>query len=496
MRLRELVGSIRDEIETITGDLDVEVKGVVCDSRKVSDGDIFVCIKGHKADGHMFIGDAISRGSAAIVLEDVPSQEIPVPVIKVKNARKALALLSSAFFGNPSSLLKMVGITGTNGKTTTLYLIESVMKAAGIEVGVIGTVSYRFSGRSFPAPQTTPDPPELQRLLSHMVEEGVTHIVMEVSSHALKQDRVLGCLYDLSVFTNLTRDHLDFHGDMEDYFLSKARLFWEFTKGKAILNADDPYSRRIMEGVPESVEVLTYGLEADMADISAKVLEAGADGARFELVVRGKEKFPVRISLPGTIYNIYNAIAAASVSLELGIPQKEIMEGLEGLRSVPGRFEMVDCGQDFTVVVDYAHTDDALRRALIAARGMTKGKVITVFGCGGDRDRTKRPLMGKVAAMLSDFFVITSDNPRSEDPMEIINEIVEGVKEVCPGRERYDIIPDRKEAIYRAIGMAGPGDLVLIAGKGHETYQIIGSEVRHFDDREVAREALSERYGG
>jgi UDP-N-acetylmuramoyl-L-alanyl-D-glutamate--2,6-diaminopimelate ligase len=496
MRLRDLVEAICDEIKLVIGDTGIEVSGIQCDSREVSPGDLFVCIRGYRVDGHSFIDEAISKGCSAIVLEDIPDREFPVPVISVRNTRKALALLSSNLFGNPSSKMRLVGITGTNGKTTTAYLIESVMKAAGMNVGVIGTVSYRFSGKEFPASQTTPGPVELQRILSHMVDEGVTHLVMEVSSHALKQDRVLGCLYDLSIFTNLTRDHLDFHGDLEDYFLSKARLFWEFTRGKAILNLDDPYSRRIMDGMSGSVGVITYGLDAEGADVSARIREAGFEGAVFELLVREGGAFPMRISIPGTIYNVYNAIAAATASLELGIDPGTIAEGLEALRSVPGRFELVDCGQDFTVVVDYAHTDDALRRVLIAARGLSKGRVITVFGCGGDRDRTKRPLMGRVAALLSDFFIITSDNPRSEDPMAIISEIMKGVEDVCQDRSRYDIIADRREAIYRAIGMARPGDLVVIAGKGHETYQIIGSEVRHFDDREVAREALSKGYGG
>lgn len=499
MRLRELIEGLDGVL--VSGPLDTEVAGVKHDSRHVRPGDLFVSIKGLKYDGHDFIHEAFLRGAKAFVVErnDVAVPQ-DLPVIRVRCARRALASLSGRFYGEPSKRLLVIGVTGTNGKTTTTYLIESILTAAGRKVGVIGTVSYRFGKRELSAERTTPEAPDLQAFLAEILREGADSVVLEVSSHSLVLSRVEGVAFDLAVFTNLTQDHLDFHGSFEAYFQAKAKLFQGLGEGvpkgavlskakgvekAAFVNADDPSGERIASLT--RAKIFWYGVER-RGDLTAQEVELSLEG------IQGKIKspwgsFPFFSPLVGR-HNLSNILAAAGVGLHVGIPAEVVAEGIAQLQKVPGRFEKVDVGQPFGVVVDYAHTPDALERVLQAARALCSGRLICVFGCGGDRDRGKRPKMGEVALTLADYTVLTSDNPRSEDPLRIIAEIEEGAKKVCPFREAYGIVPDRRQAIEHALAWARAGDLVVIAGKGHETSQILGETVLPFDDREVARETL------
>jgi len=388
----------------------------------------------------------------------------------------------------------MVGVTGTNGKTTTTNLIEEVFKEAGHKVGLIGTIMNKVGDRVLPVTNTTPESLDLQMLLKEMADEGVSHVVMEVSSHALELDRVAGVDYDYAVFTNITQDHLDFHDTMENYLAAKKKLFAGLDRHSAkpkpkygIVNIDDRNAESIIEAT--TGRVLTYGV-AKECDIRASDINLRDNGASF-YVSTPAEEFYLELRLTG-LFNVYNALAAVSVGFAEGIKWDSIKKALESVKGVPGRMEKVDEGQDFSVFVDYAHTPDGLENIIRAARGFARGRVITVFGCGGDRDRKKRPIMGEISARLSDYTVLTSDNPRTEEPLFIISQIEEGVRRVID-RSKYSIIPDRREAIAYAVKMAGPGDVVLIAGKGHETYQIVGEQVLHFDDREVARELLKSK---
>lgn len=481
--------------ELLAGSLDVEVAAIHYDSRRVGPGSLFVAIPGRKFDGHAFIPDALERGAAALVVERGPAKGTPwpVPVVRMEDGRRALAHISSKFYQHPSRKIQVIGVTGTNGKTTTTYLLESILRCAGHRVGVVGTINYRLGSEVFPAERTTPEASDLQALLDLMVQKGARCAVIEVSSHSLSLRRVEGCEFDLAIFTNLSQDHLDFHGSLEDYFQAKARLFAglgvdAFKTGPkyAVLNADDPWTKRVAKLT--RAQMITYGLK-DGADLTGVDLCLSLDGIRFTL--RAQERsIPIVSPLVGK-YNVYNIMAAAGAAIALGLSDQAIREGVCRMEQVPGRFEKVEAGQDFTVVVDYAHTSDALERVLRAARALSQGRLITVFGCGGDRDRTKRPLMGEVAARFSDYSILTSDNPRSEDPGQIIAEIEEGVKRVCPDGNRYVKIIERAKAIQEAMKMARSRDLVVIAGKGHEIYQIIGERAIPFDDRAVAREALS-----
>jgi len=470
--------------------LDVEAKGVTLDSRQAAPGWIFVGLRGLKADGAEFAPQAIAKGAAAVVAERGPGGTADVPWLVVKDGRLALALLAAEFYGHPSRRMQVVGITGTNGKTTTSYVLSAVFEAAGVRCGLMGTVTYRIGAREIEATRTTPEAPDVQRMLRQMVDEGCGACVLEVSSHALALRRVDGTQFAAGVFTNLTRDHLDFHAHMEDYFVAKRRLFEMLPKdAPAVVNLDDPRGTALAELADKPI---TYAINRQ-ADVTPGPLSFSLDGLRFDLRTP-QGVVHVRSHLVGRP-NVYNILAATATATALGVPLDAIERGLERLPGVPGRFEVVSgADDDITVVVDYAHTDDALRNLLETARPLAERRLITVFGCGGDRDRTKRPLMGMVAARLSDVVVITSDNPRSEDPARIIEEAKRGAQpEVRNGDTELRTIVDRRDAIYEAVRLARAGDVVLVAGKGHEKYQEVGGRVLPFDDVAVAREALAAR---
>jgi len=466
------------------------VSGIAYDSRAVARGQVFVALKGQHADGAAFIRQAIDRGAAGIVAEQPVPADAAVPWATVDNPRLALAWLAAAFYGHPSRELRVVGITGTNGKTTTAYLVASIFEAAGIRCGLLGTVAYRIGVETIDATRTTPEAPDVQALLRRMVDEGCGACAMEVSSHALSLARVDGMTFAAGVFTNLTRDHLDFHGDMDAYFRAKRRLFEMLPDGApGLINLDDPRGAALVEATARPV---TYAIGRP-ADITPGPLSFSLEGLVFD-VRTPRGTLHVRSALVGRP-NVSNILAAVAAATALDVPFDAIERGIAALAGVPGRFQTVSVpGSDITVVVDYAHTDDALRNLLDTARPLAQGRLITVFGCGGDRDRTKRPLMGAVAGRLSDVIVITSDNPRSEDPARIIEEIQRGITaDTRRADQRQYAIVDRRAAIARAIELARPGDLVLIAGKGHERYQVIGDRVLPFDDAAVAAEALERR---
>jgi UDP-N-acetylmuramoyl-L-alanyl-D-glutamate--2,6-diaminopimelate ligase len=480
------------------GNLDVAVISLTDDSRAVKPGSVFVAVRGDRVDGHAFVGKAVEAGAAALVLQkglNVTAAS-SIPVVRVDDSRRALGVLAGRFYREPASRLCMVGVTGTNGKTTVTYLCKGVLETAGRRVGLIGTVAYQIGDERLPAAHTTPGAVELQALLARMVGAGMNAAVMEVSSHALAMDRTTGCEFDVAIFTNLTQDHLDFHRDMDGYFQAKLRLFADLDPAgrklrpkRAIVNIDDARGARVCGA--SRVPVWTYAIQKP-ADIRAEDVRLALSGTRFTAATP-HGRFPVESRLVGE-HNVYNILAAIGVGLHEGLSPEIIQRGIASVVNVPGRFERVEAGQDFTVVVDYAHTDDALLRLLTAAQALKTGRVITVFGCGGDRDRGKRPKMGRVAARLSDVVFLTSDNPRSEDPAAILREIEVGVREALADRRiRYEVIADRRAAIEAAVREAKSGDTVLIAGKGHEDYQIVGAARHHFDDREVARAALATR---
>jgi UDP-N-acetylmuramoyl-L-alanyl-D-glutamate--2,6-diaminopimelate ligase len=467
------------------------VTGIAYDSRRVQPGHVFVALKGQHADGTVFARQAVERGAIAVVSEDPAPPEISTAWVVVRDARRALALLSAEFFGNPSASLRVVGITGTNGKTTTAYLVAAIFDAAGSRCGVVGTVGYRVGQEVREAAHTTPEAPEVQGLLREMVDRGCGACAMEVSSHALSLRRVDGTTFAAGVFTNLTRDHLDFHADMESYFQAKRRLFEMLPRdAPSLINLDDPRGPSLVEIAGRPV---TYAVNRQ-ADITPGPLTFSLQGLVFD-VRTPRGTLHIKSSLVGRP-NVYNILSAVSAATALGLSFDAIERGISSLDGVPGRFQVVSRAKDdVTVVVDYAHTDDALRNLLETARPLTAGRLITVFGCGGDRDRTKRPLMGAVAGRLSDLIIITSDNPRSEDPAKIIEDIQRGIT-VDTRRDtsqRMLTYLDRREAIGKAVELARQGDVVLIAGKGHEKYQIVGAEVRPFDDVAVARDALGRK---
>jgi UDP-N-acetylmuramoyl-L-alanyl-D-glutamate--2,6-diaminopimelate ligase len=493
MTVAQLLAAMQGWVEVLEqrGNLDLTVTGITDDSRAVTKGSLFVAVKGERVDGHDFVRNAKHAGAAAVVAQR-PVDTGSIPYVRVSDSRKALGFLGSRFHGDPSARLTMVGITGTNGKTTTTYLCKALLEGIGRRVGLIGTVAYQIGNETIPASHTTPGALELQQLLAKMMHGGLTAAVMEVSSHALALDRTVGCEYDTAVFTNLTQDHLDFHADMEDYFQAKLRLFTGLANGRktgkrAIINADDPYGVRIRAVC--SVPVWGYAL-SNRAELRAEQVRLSPNGTTFTAATPAGS-FPVESRLVGE-HNVYNLLAAIGVALHAGATPAHVQQAVAEVANVPGRFERVSAGQDFTVVVDYAHTEDALVRLLTAAQAVKTHRIITVFGCGGDRDRGKRPKMGRAAVEQSDVVVLTSDNPRTEDPMVILREVEVGVREALQRQPHvaYRMIPDRREAIGSAISEARPGDMVLIAGKGHEDYQIIGTKKFHFDDREVAREAI------
>jgi UDP-N-acetylmuramoyl-L-alanyl-D-glutamate--2,6-diaminopimelate ligase len=467
------------------------VGGLAYDSRRVGPGSVFVAIRGFTTDGHLFLRDAVDRGAAAVVVEDPDLVPAGVPWVRVADTRLALARLSALFYGHPDRAFPVVGVTGTNGKTTTTHLLRSIYRAAGFETGLCGTVHNMVGDAVLPVEHTTPESLDLYRLLADMREAGVRAAVLEVSSHALSLSRVAGVEFDAAVFTNLTQDHLDFHRDMDAYLAAKGLLFRSLgatnhkgTKKFAVINADDAYGEALAREC--RVEVLRYGTRGDY-DVWASDVALSPRGTSF--TARGPfGALPLSLRLTG-MFNVYNALAAITFGTGAGFPPAVLREGLESLAGVSGRFEPVDQGQDFTVLVDYAHTPDGLENVLKTARAFTRGRLVAVFGCGGDRDRGKRPLMGEIGARLADFSVLTSDNPRSEDPLLILREVEAGA---ARGGGSYTVEPDRRQAIRLALSGARTGDTVVIAGKGHEDYQLVGAGRIPFDDRTVARTILRE----
>ncbi|WP_270573312.1 UDP-N-acetylmuramoyl-L-alanyl-D-glutamate--2,6-diaminopimelate ligase [Bacillus glycinifermentans] len=486
MKLTKLLTYLKNE-PSYKGQEDPDITSIEMDSREVKTGSLFVCIKGYTVDGHDYARQAADKGAAAIVAER--QVDADVPVIIVRQSKRALAVLSDAFYGQPTKRLRLVGITGTNGKTSTSHMAEEIFRKAGCKTGLIGTMYTKINDETFDVKNTTPESVTLQKTFKKMVDREVDTAIMEVSSHALHMGRVHGCDYDIAAFTNLTQDHLDYHQTMDEYKHAKSLLFsqlggsFNHERPKwAVLNADDPASEYFAQVT--SAHLLTYGI-SNRADIMADNIEMAPKGTTFDLVTpKGTER--VTIPLVG-LFNVYNVLTAAAIGFAADIPFSVIVEAIKGLKGVRGRFELVDAGQDFPVIVDYAHTPDSLENVLNTCRGLTEGKLFVVVGCGGDRDKTKRPKMAKIAAELADEPVFTADNPRSEDPLAILRDMEEGVKGAY-----YHSIVNREQAIFFAIANAKKGDVVLIAGKGHETYQQIGGETFDFDDAEVAKRAVLE----
>lgn len=481
MKLREVMKGI--EGLQFAGLNDAEVGGIRYDSRKVVPGDLFAAIKGDRFDGADFIPQAKEMGALSFLLDSqIPGLD-EYSVVVSENVRQTLALASKNFYGDPSARLKVVGITGTNGKTTTAYLAHGILEKAGIGAGLVGTVQYLVGGQVISASRTTPESPDLNALLSAMADKGSEACIVEVSSHALCLERITGIRMEVAVFTNLTSDHMDFHKDMEDYFEAKTRLFSQNAAAHCLINVDDPYGRRLLERTGS--RTLTFGIKSGDIRPEGK-MEWGEWGSRLSLATPWGT---VRIDspLPG-VFNISNMMAAAGICGLLGLSPEAVSEGISEVRRVPGRFEIVDRGQPFTALVDYAHTPDALENLLINVKELTRQRVIVVFGCGGDRDRAKRPVMGEIAARIADTVYVTSDNPRSEDPEKIIDDIFEGISSAGQKVKR---VPDRREAIAASVQEAEPGDVLVIAGKGHENYQIVGERTLPFSDADELAKVLS-----
>ncbi len=487
MKLIELLEGVELKTPLSAEHASIEVAGLEYDSRRIAPGYVFFAFAGQRVHGAQFAREAIERGAPAVISESPAPSGFPGLWLVVAHGRRALATAALNFYRRPDQRLHLTGVTGTNGKTTTCFLLDAILRAAGKVTGLIGTIEYRVAGDVRPAVNTTPESLDVVRLMDELARTGGTHVTMEVSSHGLALERVYGFRFHTAVFTNLTQDHLDFHGSMEEYFAAKRRLFEGAGAAPprcAVINYDDPWARKLP--VSRAEEVFRYGLGRG-ARVRARNISAGFQGLRLQ-IDDGRQRVPVFSHLPGRM-NVYNILAAWCAGLSYGVAPEVMARGIESCRSVPGRFEKVDEGQPFLTVVDYAHTDAALRNVIAVARGLKPRRVLTLFGCGGDRDRRKRPLMGEAAAQLSDFVVLTSDNPRSEDPLAIINDALVGVR-------RYDtphrVEPDREKAIRLILSEAAPGDIVIIAGKGHETYQVLKDRVIPFDDREVARRVLRE----
>ncbi|HWJ80071.1 MAG TPA: UDP-N-acetylmuramoyl-L-alanyl-D-glutamate--2,6-diaminopimelate ligase [Niallia sp.] len=490
MRLKELIQCLQPYTPYLGEDVDI--KSIENDNRKVKKGSLFICIKGFTVDGHDYAQKAYESGAVAVIAERELS--LPIPVIVVKDTKRASSLLADVFNHHPTQHLKLIGITGTNGKTTTSHLVEAILKEGNRKTGIIGTMYTKIDEEIQETKNTTPEAVTLQKVFHQMVEKKVDTAVMEVSSHALVEGRVFGCDFDIAVFTNLTQDHLDYHGTMEEYKRAKGLLFsrlgntYSQSKPKfAILNSDDPVSEDYATLSP--AHVLTYGIDRQ-ADIMAKNIKITSNGTTFALHTPLGE-YNVLLKMVGK-FNVYNMLASIGVGIACNIPMTTILSALEKIEGVSGRFEMVNAGQDFSVIVDYSHTPDSLENALKTVKEFAEKDVYVIVGCGGDRDKTKRPLMARIACEEASKAILTSDNPRSEDPMAILQDMENGVK----GLSNYSIISDRKEAIFTAVKQAKKGDVILIAGKGHETYQIIGKEIHDFDDRLVAKEAIEERRNG
>ena len=483
MKLKQLTEKIN--VLKSTADPETDVAGIAYDSRAVRRGYIFVAIRGLRSDGHSYIGSAVKAGAAVVVCEEIPQEE--VPYLLVENSRLALSLLSAAWYGCPAREMKLIGVGGTSGKTSSTHLIKHILEnAAEAKVGLVGT-NGNFIGSDYIHTEfTTPESLELQGLLRRMADAGCSYAVMEVSSHSLALDRVGGLHFDVAAFTNLSQDHLDFHKTMEEYASVKRRLY--SMCDTACINLDDARSSYMREGC--TCPVITSSVSDPSADLLAEDLHLTASGVSF-LAVSGEEQVPVSLAVPG-LFSVHNALTALSVCMAAGIPLRAAAEALSTAKGVKGRMEPVPTGEDYTILIDYSHKPDALENVLKTLRPLTEKRLVTLFGCGGDRDRQKRPVMGRVAAAYSDFVIVTSDNPRTEDPNAIIAEIVEGLK-TAP--VPYQVLPDRIEAIHYAIDNAAPGDVILLAGKGHEDYQIVGHEKHHMDEREIVSDYLKEKSG-
>lgn len=486
------------ELAGVQGDVsggDPIVEGVVEDSRRVEPGQVFVATRGVNSDSHLFISDAVEAGAVAVVTEQPVSSYSGVAIVQVADSREALGKLAHGFYGNPSAGMLVLGVTGTNGKTTTTYLLEAILTAAGYNTGVLGTIEYRYAGRSIPASNTTPSSVQLARMFHEMKEAGVNAVAMEVSSHAADQRRISGISFDGCILTNITQDHLDYHGTMEKYAQAKKLIFSEYLLREpytrepgpvAVFNRDDELSMKIKDEI--TGHVLTVGVE-NPSDYRAKDIRFSPRETTFRMEM-ADAVVELSTHLVG-LYNVYNVLGAVALAHGVGVSLESIHNGLAALEVVPGRLEPVREGQPFLVLVDYAHTPDALERVLTNARQMAGDKrLITVFGCGGDRDPGKRPLMGRAAAELADYAILTNDNPRTEDPAKIVEDVVRGIPAEAADEKRVTVILDRRAAIHHALGLAQEGDVVVIAGKGHEDYQILGTEKIHFDDREEARNFL------
>ena len=483
MKLEELLKGVA--IISSKGDMDVEINGIAYDSRKIKKGNLFICVSGYTKDGHSYINDALRKGAEAILVE----KDVDVAgaaVVKVPSCRAAMPLLALNFYGNPTQKLRLVGITGTNGKTTTSYLIKSIIEANGQKTGLLGTISTQIGDKVFVSSRTTPEALDLHSLFREMADSSIDYAVMEVSSHSLELGRVEGCNFQTGVFTNLTQDHLDFHKTIENYRNAKKKLF-HMTKGANIINIDDEHGRMIADEIETlGKKLITYGID-NKADIMAKNIDISAKGVGFTLVTPEYD-IELNIRIPGK-FSVYNALAAASVAYAEGISKEVIREGLNKVDNVPGRSEILKTDTPYTVIVDYAHTPDGLQNILASVKEYAKGRIITLFGCGGDRDRDKRPIMGEIAGGMSDYCIVTSDNPRSEVPMDIINQVEAGIKSTdCD----YICIENRRDAIQYALKMAGIDDIVLLAGKGHETYQVLKDRTIPFDERDIVEELLRE----
>lgn len=476
MKLEDLLSRI--ETVSVSGNTDVEITGIAYDSRKVRPGNLFVCIKGYQSDGHLYTKSAVERGAAAILCQE-NVRDPGVPVVKVENSRRALGLLSAEWYGNPAGKMRMIGITGTNGKTTCTYLIKGILENCGYKVGLIGTNQNMIGGEVLKTERTTPESLELNGLLAEMAEKGCNYVVMEVSSHSLYLDRVAGIHYNVGILTNITQDHLDFHKTMEEYAKAKALLFERCDT--AVLNRDDAYYDLMAS---KAGKVLSYGIDSD-CDLRASEIEINRNGVTFR-VTTAEESYLALLPIPGR-FSVYNALAAIGAGMACGIPSGFMKLALKNQKGVKGRLEVLNTGTDYTVIIDYAHAPDGLYNVLSTINEFKENRVITVFGCGGDRDKTKRPIMGRIAGEHSDYLIVTSDNPRTEDPLAILEDIAVGVKETgCP----YEVIENRPDAIRHAMDIAQPGDIILLAGKGHETYQILRDRTIHLDEREVVAEYL------
>lgn len=465
----------------VVGDLNIDVDDMNYDSRRVTPNSVFFCIDGFKVDGHDFAVDAVRGGAKVLVLEKDVEVSEGVTKVFVEDSRLAMALMSANFFGRPAEEMKMIGITGTNGKTSITYLLKSILEKSGFKVGLVGTITNMIGNRIIESERTTPESLDLQCLLRQMADEGVDIVVMEVSSHSLSLKRVGGCKFDIGVFTNLSQEHLDFHGTLENYRAAKEKLF-ENSK-ISVINIDDENGKIIAKNIDG--EIIPYGISNGNCKVYARDIDITPRGASFNLHLPDKN-LRISLNIPG-IFSVYNSLAAGAVAHVLNIDGYAIKSGLESVYGISGRFELLDTDTDYSVIIDYAHTPDGLENILETARSITAKRLITLFGCGGDRDREKRPIMGKVAGKYSDLCIITSDNPRTEDPMAIIEDIIPGVVESrCP----YVVIENRRKAIEYALSEAKEGDLIILAGKGHENYQILGDKTIHFDEREVVAELL------